>query len=43
MLRDDSVYLHHIFDAIVRIESYLDRVDEAQFLRTPLLQDDVIR
>ena len=43
MLRDDSVYLHHIFDAITRIERYLDRVDEAQFLDTPLLQDDVIR
>ncbi len=43
MLRDDSVYLHHILDALVRIESYLAGVDEAQFLDTPLLQDDVIR
>jgi len=40
---DDRLYLHHILDAIARIESYLDGVDAPQFRTTPLLQDDVIR
>lgn len=40
---DDRLYLHHILDAIVRIESYLNGVDAPQFQSTPLLQDGVIR
>ena len=43
MARDDTVYLQHILDAIVRIETYLDDVDEDWFNATPLLQDGVIR
>lgn len=43
MPRDDSVYLQHILDAIDRIESYLDQVDEGKFTITPLIQDGVIR
>ena len=43
MKRDDSVYLRHILDAIVRIETYLSGVDEALFMRDQLLQDGVIR
>lgn len=43
MPRNDSVYLQHILDALVRIESYLEQVDEAKFNTTPLLQDGVIR
>ncbi len=38
MPRNDSVYLQHILDAIARIESYLEQVDEAKFNTTPLLQ-----
>ena len=41
--RDDSVYLGHIRDAIDRIEGYLVGVDETRFLKTPLVQDGVIR
>lgn len=41
--RDDAIYLQHIRDAIAKISSYLDGVTESQFLRTPLLQDGVIR
>lgn len=41
--RDDSVYLQHIRDAISRIESYLEGVSERKFLKTPLIQDAVIR
>ena len=39
MPRDDSVYLQHNLDAIARIESYLDQIDEDQFYATPLRQD----
>jgi uncharacterized protein with HEPN domain len=41
--RDDSVYVGHILDSIARIESYLEGVSEDHFMRTPLLQDAVIR
>lgn len=41
--RDDSVYLNHIRDSISRVASYLDGIDEAEFLRTPLIQDAVMR
>lgn len=41
--RDDTVYLRHILDAVVRIEGYLQKIDEESFSKTPLLQDGVIR
>ena len=41
--RDDTVYLKHILDAIVRIEGYLSGVNQKTFTKTPLLQDGVIR
>ncbi|MFC1807572.1 DUF86 domain-containing protein [Candidatus Omnitrophota bacterium] len=41
--RDDTVYLRHIADAITRIEEYLADVDQPTFIKTPLLQDGVIR
>lgn len=43
MLRDESVYLRHILDAIGRIETYLQGIDEANFLQLTLIQDGVIR
>ena len=43
MKRDDSVYLRHILDAMVRLSGYLNGVDEAAFLAQPLLQDGAIR
>lgn len=43
MERDESVYLRHILDAIARIETYLQGVDEATFLQQNLIQDGVIR
>ena len=36
-------YLHHILDAIDRIETYLESVDESRFLKSPEKQDAVIR
>ncbi|HWQ20947.1 MAG TPA: hypothetical protein VN455_14295 [Methanotrichaceae archaeon] len=36
MMKDDSVYLRHILDAIEQIESHLDGVSMEQFLETRL-------
>jgi uncharacterized protein with HEPN domain len=43
MPRDDSVYLHHILDAIATVESYLEGVDSQIFFKHRLVQDGVIR
>lgn len=43
MSRDDSVYLRHILDAIARVATYLDGVDEGSFNQNHLIQDGVIR
>lgn len=43
MQRDNSVYLHHIHDAITRIEEYTNGVDRFTFLNESLIQDGVIR
>jgi uncharacterized protein with HEPN domain len=43
MKRDESAYLRHILDAIVRAEEYLQGLDEAAFIRNSLVQDGVIR
>ena len=43
MRRDESVYLRHVLDAIGKIETYLEGVDEETFRRQSLIQDGVIR
>lgn len=43
MKRDESVYLQHILDAIAKIETYLEGVDEETFHKDTLVQDGVIR
>ncbi len=45
MQRDDSVYLKHIRDAILKIEGYTKRVEVfiATFKKDTLIQDGVIR
>jgi uncharacterized protein with HEPN domain len=43
MKHDESVYVQHIFDAIIRIEEYLQGIDEQSFLKNNLVQDGVIR
>ena len=43
MSREDTVYLKHIRDAIARVEEYLQGVDEAEFRKSSLIQDAVIR
>ncbi len=43
MQRDDSVYLKHIRDAILKIEGYTKRVSAASFKKHKLIQDGVIR
>jgi uncharacterized protein with HEPN domain len=42
-MKNDAVYLHHILDAINRIEQYLAGVSYDRFLQDALLQDGVIR
>jgi uncharacterized protein with HEPN domain len=41
--RDDSAYINHIFDAIIKIEFYLSGVSYDQFLFNTLIQDGIIR
>ncbi len=43
MIRDDAVYLHHILDAINRIEEYVSGLNHEGFIRSSLVQDGVIR
>jgi uncharacterized protein with HEPN domain len=43
MKLDESVYLRHILDAIVKVETYLQGIDESTFNQTTLVQDGVIR
>ena len=42
-MKDDSVYLKHIADAISKIETYTAGLTEAAFLDNSLVQDGVIR
>jgi uncharacterized protein with HEPN domain len=43
MKPDETVYLRHILDAIIRAETYLQGIDETAFGQSTLLQDGVIR
>ena len=43
MQRDDSVYLKHIRDAILKIDGYTRKVSVASFKKDTLIQDGVIR
>lgn len=43
MKRDDAAYLHHIRDAIERVERHLAGVSWDEFLQTELVQDAVLR
>lgn len=43
MRPNEAVYLHHILDAIAKVETYLHDVDEETFDENSLLQDGVIR
>jgi len=42
-MKDDTVHLRHILDAIEQIEGYLEGVSAEQFLQRRLLQDGVVR
>jgi uncharacterized protein with HEPN domain len=43
MKRDDTVYLHHILDAIGLIEEYTKGVSENVFLAKSMVHDAVVR
>jgi uncharacterized protein with HEPN domain len=42
-MKDDLVYVHHILDAIARIESYVKNMTFKKFVRSHMAQDAVIR
>jgi uncharacterized protein with HEPN domain len=43
MKRDDTVYLHHILDAIESIEGYTRGMSENEFLTHSMAHDAVVR
>jgi len=43
MKRDDSIYLHHILDAIAKIKEYVKDIEQESFYSKTLIQDGVIR
>ena len=43
MKRDDTVYLHHILDAIGLIEDYTKGMSENEFLANSMAHDALIR
>jgi uncharacterized protein with HEPN domain len=43
MKRDDTVYLHHILDAISLIEEYTKGMSENEFLANSMAHDAVVR
>jgi uncharacterized protein with HEPN domain len=43
MRKNDAVFLHHIQDAIIQVETYADDLSYAQFSGDRLVQDGVIR
>ena len=42
-MRDDSVYLHHMVDAIRAIAKYIEGVDTEKFRANDMMQDAVVR
>lgn len=42
-MKSDDVYLHHILDAIIQVETYVVGVNEAEFYRERMVQDAVVR
>ncbi len=42
-MKDDSVYLKHMLQAISRIESYTEGISRKEFANKTLIQDAVIR
>lgn len=42
-MRDDFVYLNHIFECIQLIEKYISHISEEEFNENVLVQDAVIR
>ncbi|HCD37293.1 MAG TPA: hypothetical protein DEQ77_00920 [Candidatus Omnitrophica bacterium] len=43
MKRDDSFYLKHILNAILKIEKYTKEISQADFKRSDLIQDGQVR
>ena len=42
-MRDDSVYVHHMVDAIRAVAKYIEGVDAEEFRANDMMQDAVVR
>ena len=42
-MKDDSVFLHHIIDAIITIEEYIGETPRIHFIHNKMMQDAVVR
>jgi len=42
-MKDNTVYLRHIWDAIAQIQSYLDQKSFQEFIANKMAQDAVVR
>jgi len=42
-MKDNTVYLHHISDAIIQIEKYIHQKPVEEFMEDRMLQDAVVR
>lgn len=43
MNKDPIIFLHHVLESIEAIEKYSEGFTEKQFLRSPVIQDAIIR
>ena len=43
MAKDDEVYRQHILEAIAKIEQYIKNISRAEFYRSSLIQDALVR
>lgn len=43
MQKDNLIYINHIYDCIIKIESYTESISLEEFLKNSLIQDGVIR
>jgi len=42
-MKDDSIFLHHILDAITTIEEHVGTTPHIQFVHNKMMQDAVVR
>lgn len=43
MQKDNLIYIHHIYDCIIKIDSYTASISLDEYLKNSLIHDTVIR